>query len=103
LPTDLPSGGLNICRSSTTALSAATNYVTAAEVGLASFAQGCVYKNSVPLSVTTSLDGKLYSPDTSASSGNTVVFKSSDGGSTVTIQITKEPDGFLYVTGVKKS
>ncbi len=106
LPTDLPSslpGGLNICRGSTDALSAAEAYIGAAEVGLADFAQGCVYQNSVPLSVTTSLNGKLYAPTSPGSSGSQFVFKSTDRSSTVTIKVTKESDGHFYITGVQKN
>ncbi|MDT4978522.1 MAG: hypothetical protein QOG07_401 [Pseudonocardiales bacterium] len=102
LPTDLP-GGLNICQGSTDALSAAEAYIGAAEVGLTQFAQGCVYQNSVPLSVTTSLNGKLYAPTTPGPAGSDFVFKSTDSTSTVTIKVTKESDGHFYITGVRKS
>jgi predicted aspartyl protease len=60
-----------------------------------------VYQNSVPLSVTTSLNGTLYRPFTTNSNG--IVFKSIDGSSTVTIQVTKESDGHFWVTGVQKN
>ena len=102
LPSSLPSG-LNICSSSTNALGAAEAYVGAAEVGLTSFAQSCVYQGSVPLSVTTSLNGKLYGPDSSASSGNHFVFKSTDSSTTVTVEVTKESDGKYWITAVQKS
>jgi hypothetical protein len=101
LPSSLPSG-LSICQSATDALSAAEAYIGAAEVGLTEFAQSCVYQNSVPVSVTTSLNGKLYAPETSSSSASQFVFTSTDGNSTVTIEVTKESDGHFYVTGVQK-
>jgi hypothetical protein len=102
IPTDLPSG-LSICQGSTDALSAAEAYVGAAEVGLTQFAQSCVYQDSVSLSVTTSLTGKLYAPASPGSGGSQFVFKSTDSSSTVTIMVTKESDGHFYVTGVQKS
>jgi hypothetical protein len=102
IPTDLPSG-LSICQGTTDALSAAEAYVGAAEVGLTQFAQSCVYQNSVPLSVTTSLNGKLYAPVSQGSGGSQFVFKSTDSSSTVTIKVTKEADGHFYITGVQRS
>jgi hypothetical protein len=102
IPTDLPSG-LSICQGSTDALSAAEAYVGAAEVGLTQFAQSCVYQNSVPLSVTTSLSGKLYAPVSPGSGGSQFVFRSTDSSSTLTIKVTKESDGHFYITGVQKS
>jgi hypothetical protein len=95
--------GLNICAASTDRRSTAEAYVGAAEVGLSSFAQSCVYHNSVPPSVTASLSGTLYVPQTSDSGAGRFVFTSPDGRSTVTIEVTKESDGHFYVTGLQKS
>ncbi len=102
LPSSLP-GGLSICQGSRDALSAAEAYIGAAEVGLAQFAQSCVYQDSVPLSVTTSLNGKLFAPDSPNSGGDTFVFKAVDSSSTVKVKVTKESDGHYYITGVQKS
>jgi hypothetical protein len=105
-PTSLPSslpGGLSICSGSTTAVAVAQAYLGAAEIGLAQYAQTCVYQNSVPLSVTSSIDGKLYAQDSSSSTASEFVFKSTDSSSTVKITITKESDGHYWVTGVSKS
>jgi predicted aspartyl protease len=40
---------------------------------------------------------------TSNSGASEFVFKSIDGSSTVTIQVTKESDGHFWVTGVQKN
>jgi len=83
-------------------LGTAEAYIGAAEVGLSSFAQSCVYQDSVPESVTASLNGTLYGPQTTDSGASEFVFKSIDGSTTVTIQVTKESDGHFYITGVQK-
>ncbi|PZS27841.1 MAG: hypothetical protein DLM58_18215 [Pseudonocardiales bacterium] len=101
LPSGLPSG-ISICSASSSALTAAEAYIGAAEIGLTDYAQSCVYQNSVPASVTASLKDTLYVPPSGASSGDTFVFKSVKGDSTVTVKITKEADGHFYVTGVQK-
>jgi len=106
LPTNLPSSlpsGLSICSGTTDALSTANAYIGAAEVGLTTFAQSCVYQNSVPTAVTASLNGKFYGAQSTDPNAGQFVFKSTDGGTTVTIKVTKEPDGHFYVTGVQKS
>jgi hypothetical protein len=78
-------------------------YVGAAEIGETDTAQACVYQDSVPQSVTESIasDDSLYSP--AGSSGDTYEFTSIDGSSHLSVTVTKESDGSLYITDVVKS
>ncbi|MFN2561230.1 MAG: DUF4878 domain-containing protein [Jatrophihabitans sp.] len=94
----------NPCGFATAARSTAITYVGLAEIGQTDFAQGCVYKDAVPKSVTNSLKTSgsgLYSP-TSGGSGSTTEFKSIDGSSTLEVTATKEADGKFYITKVEK-
>lgn len=94
----------NPCGFATAARSAAITYVGLAEIGQTDFAQGCVYKNSVPKSVTNGLKTSgsgLYSP-TPGGSGATTQFKSIDGSSTLEVTATKEGDGKFHITKVEK-
>jgi hypothetical protein len=99
----LPSGFSNPCGFATTAHTAAITYVGLAEIGQTDFAQGCVYKNSVAKSVTTSLKTSgsgMYSPG--AEAGSKTEFTSIDGSSTIEVTATKESDGKFYITKVEK-
>jgi hypothetical protein len=101
LPSGLPSG-INVCAAAADALATAEAYVGSAEIGLAEFAQSCVYQNSVPLSVTKSLDGTLFIPPTSTDrNAGEFAFTPVSGGSATKVKVTKEPDGHYYVTGVE--
>ncbi len=104
-----PSGAslLNPCSFASTVTQAATIYVGLAEVGQSTTAQGCVYRTSVPSSVTASLagsggTGQLYVPSGRVN-GPVVEFATADGTGRLEVTVTKESDGKLYVTKVRKS
>jgi hypothetical protein len=98
-------GDLNPCEFATTAQDAATIYVGAAETGQTDVAQACVFRSSVPRSVTASLTASagpaFFVP--SGSHGSTYTFDSVDGQHHLAVTVTKEPDGHLYITNVDKS
>jgi hypothetical protein len=104
LPTDL--AGLNPCSlTGNTAEQYATTYVGMAEIGYTSYAQACVFQNSVPRAVTAALKASstsgYYSP--AGGSGSTFQFTSIDGSSHLAVTVSRESDGKLYVTKVEKS
>jgi hypothetical protein len=108
LPTDLPSdlptslpGGQSLCASFTSGYEVASAYVGAAEVGITDVAQSCVYQHRVPKSVTEGLKGKLFAPDTTSETPTAIVFKSTDGSTTLTVTTSRQSDGHFYVTDVK--
>jgi hypothetical protein len=93
----------SICTTSSSLPSVpATAYVLLASEGHADIAQSCVYHDSVPRSVAESLNGKQLQPDYSSLAG-TGPYLYKGTGITVTISVTKEPDGHYYVTSVKVS
>lgn len=102
LPSNLPSAlnGLDICASvSSNPETVATTYVEVAGTGLSSMATSCVYKGSVPDSVTASLHGKLFVP--SGGNGDKYKFATVDGSTTVTVTVTQQADSKYYVTSVE--
>lgn len=112
IPTGLPSGlpsvpnisGINPCEFASDAFSAAETYVGLAEIGSANTAQGCVFQNQVPQSVTDSIKGgSLFTPEGSSQTGPTIQFVSVDGKTHLTVTVQKESDGKFYVTNVQKS
>jgi hypothetical protein len=76
-----------------------------AEIGYTSYAQACVFQNSVPRAVTAVLKASstsgYYSP--AGGSGSTFQFTSIDGSSHLAVTVSRESDGKLYVTKVEKS
>lgn len=102
IPTGLPSLGLgSFCASTVSAFTTAQVYIGAVEIGSPDIAQGCVYQDSVPASVTRRLGTghRFYTP-TGSQSGPVFEFRSSDGGK-VEITVTKESDGKYYITKVE--
>ncbi len=95
-----PRPGPSICSGAANGLNAAEIYVGTAQSGLATYAQTCVYANRVPLSVTRSLTGKKYRPQTSDPNAGRYVFVASGGGSRVTVTMAKL-SGHYYVTGAQ--
>jgi hypothetical protein len=93
----------SICTTSSTLPSVpATAYIFLASEGHTDLAQSCVYHDSVPRSVAESLNGKQLTPDyTSLAGSGPYVYTGS--GTTVTITVTKEPDGHYYITHVAVS
>jgi hypothetical protein len=95
----------NLCGFAGDPESAATAYVSLAEVGQTSEAQGCVFQNSVPESVTASLAAKdtsgYYAP--AGSSGGKYEFDSLQGSHHLEVTMTKESDGMYWVTKVESS
>ena len=107
LPAGLPSNlnNLNPCSfSGNSVQQAATTYVGLAELGQVDYAQGCVYHDAVPRSVTAGLrattSSGYYAP--TGTHGTTVEFTSIDSKSHVEVTMTKESDGTYYVTKVEK-
>jgi hypothetical protein len=114
LPSSLPSfpagipsnlNNLNPCSFSGGSVEqAATTYVGLAELGQVDYAQGCVYHDAVPRSVTVGLHATTssgyYAP--TGTHGTTVEFTSIDSKSHVEVTMTKESDGTYYVTKVEK-
>jgi hypothetical protein len=92
----------NFCATSVSAFTTAATYIGAIEIGSDDLAQGCVYKNSVPKSVTDELGAgnKFYVPTNSAGGGPVFNFVTIDRSSTVKVIVTKESDGKYYVTRV---
>jgi hypothetical protein len=90
------------CASSISALTTAATYVGAVEIGSADLAQGCVYKSSVPASVTRSIGAghKFYAPTSTSQTGPVFEFRSTDGTSKIEITVAKKSDGKFYVTKV---
>jgi hypothetical protein len=80
-------------------------YVGAAEIGQPDVAQACVFEDSVPRSVTESLNtsgsGVLFAP--TGGHGSTYEFASTDGSVHLAVTVTKESDGIYYITDVVKS
>lgn len=111
LPTSLPSNlpTVSTCADASNPLTTAATYMTMAGFGLSAQAQGCVYQDTVPTSVTASLSGISYFPITGAdkSGGNghgpkaVYDFQTPNGSKKVTVTTTKEPDGKYYVTDVQ--
>jgi hypothetical protein len=89
-----------LCTGSTSGFGVASTYVGAAEIGVPQVAQGCVYRDAVPLSVAQRLSGKLFGPVTADPNASVIVYQSSDGSTRVTVTTAKEPDGRYYVTAV---
>jgi hypothetical protein len=103
LPTSLQSSlpnGVSVCAGARNSLSVAVTYMQAAEVGFGSFAQSCVYPNTVSQATTDRIAGKLYAPATKNANATSVPFRSTDGTSTVTVTVAKR-DGKFYVVGVR--
>jgi hypothetical protein len=105
LPTGLPGNFSNLCGFATDPESAALTYIGLAETGTIDEAQGCVYQNAVPRSVTARIQ-----PSNSAgylaptgSSGNKFEFASIDGARHVEVTIEKQSDNQFYVTKVEIS
>jgi hypothetical protein len=93
-------GAASLCSGSTSGFGVASTYVGAAEIGVPQVAQSCVYHNAVPESVARSLGGRLYGPVTNDQNASVIVFKSTDGATTVTVTTAKESDGNYYVIAV---
>jgi hypothetical protein len=105
----LPSGTSfsNPCSLAGAPAQAATIYVGLAEIGQTANAQACVYRTTVPSSVTASIgagqgSSHLYVPS-SGGTGSVFTFTTVDGSSRLQVTITKESDGKLYVTRVHTS
>ena len=104
----LPSGSASdsghsaaLCAGAANGYQAATTYVGAALAGEADLAQSCVYRNSVPASITAYLKGKFFVPAKPDDKASDVQFNSTDGTSRITVHTEKEPDGHWYVVSVK--
>jgi hypothetical protein len=97
----VPSIG-NYCANSISALNTAATYLGTIEIGALDLAQGCVYRGSVPPSVTTRIAAgkRFYAPTSASQRGPVFDFVSTDHASTVQITVTKESDGKYYVTRV---
>jgi hypothetical protein len=99
LPSGIPT---NPCSYLSDAETVALAYVGAAEFGEVDVAQSCVFHDAVPRTVTASLSGSgPYGP--SGSHGSTYDFDSVSGNAHLSITVTKESDGSLYITKVEKS
>ncbi|HEY2167123.1 MAG TPA: hypothetical protein VGH01_08155 [Jatrophihabitantaceae bacterium] len=98
-PVTVP-GIASLCQGAASGYGVATTYVGAAEIGVPVVAQACVWHNAVAASVTRSLGGKLFAPQTTDENASVITFHSTDGDTTVTVTTAKEPDGHYYVTGV---
>ncbi|MEP7019631.1 MAG: hypothetical protein ABI808_03200 [Pseudonocardiales bacterium] len=88
------------CALNSTSLSAAYSYVLAAEHPFLD-PNACVYKHSVPASVTASLMGKHYEPEAVDTNAPVQRFTAKDG-STLAVTTAKESDGKYYVIAVVK-
>jgi hypothetical protein len=105
-PNNEPPGGgpTNPCSYMSDPQAVALAYVGTAEIGQTDIAQSCVFRNSVPRSVTASLaasTGRLFAP--AGSNGSTYEFASLDGHTRLAVTVTKESDGTYYVTRVVTS
>jgi hypothetical protein len=98
LDSDVPTSAAELCASSSQIVVAAA-YVGLAEGGDADGAQGCVYKNSVPVATTQKLANLDLTPTGLSTTGATLTLSGSDG-STVTVKTSVESDGKYYVTSV---
>jgi hypothetical protein len=99
-PTVAPNGTA-LCAAARSGYEAATTYVGAALAGQSTAAQSCVYKTTVPASVTTYLKGKFFVPATTDVTAVDVPFTSAGGTSRITVRTAKEADGRWYVVGVR--
>jgi hypothetical protein len=100
-PIDLPSLATGLCTFISDPQTLAIAYVGAAELGQTDVAQACVWQDSVPRSVTESLDTggqTLYAP--TGGHGSTYTFTSADGTARLTVRVTRESDGNYYITDV---
>ncbi|MDT4937653.1 MAG: hypothetical protein QOG80_1324 [Pseudonocardiales bacterium] len=98
-PTGIPTD-LALCAQSTSGYAAASIYVSAAETGIAGLAQSCVYQHSVPASITDSLAGKFFAPQTTDTTAGDITYVSIDGTTVITVHTDKEPGCRYYVVGV---
>ncbi|MDT4904794.1 MAG: hypothetical protein QOH52_2810 [Pseudonocardiales bacterium] len=101
-PTGLGLG--SYCASSTSAVTTATTFIGAIDIGSTELARGCVYPGTVSDATIKSVSGtsKLYAP-TSSQTGPVFDFQSVDGQSKIRITVTKESDGKYYVTRIQAS
>jgi hypothetical protein len=102
LPTGLPSSNqtalAGLCKGQASGIVAASIYVSLAQSGSSTAAQGCVYKDTVPLSTTQRFSGKQFTP-TGVGADGSITLSSSEGAKVV-VKTSKQSDGFFYVTGV---